>query len=82
MPQIAVVMITAGKKRSPLIAYLTRKTAPTGTNKGQGRLIVCNLRARSLPTFLHIELWLAISENWLAWRTLLDLPGRREAAGH
>jgi hypothetical protein len=78
MPQITAVMITAGKSRSPLIEYLIRKTAPTGTNQGQGRLIVCDLRARSLPTFHPTELWLAISEYQLRRRTLLDpLPQGR-----
>jgi hypothetical protein len=72
MPQIAAAMITAGKKRPPLIEYLIRKTAPTGTNKGQGRLIVCDLRARRLPTFHPTELWLANCENRLRCRTPFD----------
>jgi hypothetical protein len=71
MPQNTAVMITAGKKRPSLIEYLIRKTAPTGTNKGQGRLIVCDLRARSLPTFLGTRLWLAFSKNWLRRRSIV-----------
>jgi hypothetical protein len=58
-------MISAGNKRQSLIEYLVRKAALTGTYKGQGRLFVCDLRARSSPTFHPTELWLAISENWL-----------------
>ena len=81
MSQIAVVMIMAGNKRSPLIEYLIRKTAPTGTNHGQGRLLVCDLRARSLPTFHPTELWLANSEDSLRCRSFLA-SGRQEAAGH
>src|ERR1700735_4172705 len=81
MPQITAVMITAGKSSSPLIEYLIRKTAPTGTNQGQGRLLVCDLRARSLPTFHPTELWLANCETRLRCRTPFDSTTRWEVAG-
>jgi hypothetical protein len=62
MAKIAAAIISAGNKRPSPIEYLFRKTTLTGTNKGQGRLIVFDLRARSFPTFLGTRLWLAIGE--------------------
>jgi hypothetical protein len=65
MAKIAAVMISIENKRPSLIEHLARKAAPAGTNKDRGSLIVFDLRARSLPTFLRTGSWLAISENWL-----------------
>jgi len=46
-----ILLLPDRRKPPPPIEYLVRKAAPTGTNKGRGSLIVCDLRARSLPTF-------------------------------
>jgi hypothetical protein len=59
MAKIAAVMISVENMRPSLIEHLARKAAPTGTNKDRGSLIVCDLRARSVPTFPRSKIWLA-----------------------
>jgi hypothetical protein len=71
MAKIAAVMISVENKRPSLIELLARKAAPTIVRAGVGgSLIVCDLRARSLPTFPRTKVWLAFSENWPCCRSI------------